>query len=148
MTHRFLKGAATTNVIFSFCNSISKPEHLADPTMSNETQIVCWVHGETFSFEVHIDPTKTITALQRAIAQTNPNTFGSLDARLVDLYVANIRDTEEERNRFAFPDVQQLNGANRITAHFPDGFKEETIHFVIKGPGGKQHSFILSTHIC
>jgi hypothetical protein len=135
-------------MILSLSLSIFKPEHLAEPTMSNKKQIVCWVHGDTFPFQVHIDPKKTIMDLQHAIAQTNPNTFGSFDARLVDLYVAKISDTKAERNSFAWPDDQELAGTDTITDHFAKGFKKKTIHFAIKRPGGKQHSFILSTHIC
>jgi hypothetical protein len=115
--------------------------------MENKTSIICWVHGEKSSFYVDIDPEETITHLKEAVVGKNPHTFGAIDPRLLELYVANIDDTEEAMGSFSFDGLKVLRGSDEIKKHFLRGFAKNTIHFAIERPG-KQHSFILSTHIC
>jgi hypothetical protein len=115
--------------------------------MENKTSIICWVHGEKSSFYVDIDPEETITHLKEAIVGENPHTFGAIDPRLLELYVANIDETEEAMESFSFGVLKMLPGSRKISKVIKDELLDKDIYFVIKPPG-KQHSFILSMHIC
>jgi hypothetical protein len=121
--------------------------HLDEPTMESKTSIFCWVHGGNSSFSVDIDPEKTIGRLKEAIVAKKPNGFGGIDPDELKLYVAKIRETKEAMGSFTFAALNVLRGSEKINLHFREGFPGNIIHFAIKRPG-KQHSFILSTHIC
>jgi hypothetical protein len=58
--------------------------------------------------------------------------------------VADILDTDDAIGGFSFEGRKVLRGSDEIKEHFPEPLAEKTIHLAIKG---KQHSFILSTHI-
>jgi hypothetical protein len=134
-------------LFFLSATPTSNPTDLDEPTMENKTSIFCWILGGDSSFPVDIDTEKTIGHLKKAIVEENPHTFGAIDPRLLELYVANIDDTEEAMGSFSFDGLKVLRGSDEIKKHFLRGFAKNTIHFAIERPG-KQHSFILSTHIC
>jgi hypothetical protein len=115
--------------------------------MESKKAIICWVHGEKSSFQVDIDPENSISNLKKAIAGENPHTFGAIDPRLLELYVANIDETEEAMESFSFGVLKVLPGSRKISKVIKDELLDKDIYFVIKPPG-KQHSFILSTYIC
>jgi hypothetical protein len=128
-------------------SSTSNPTHLDEPTMGNKKRFICWVHGHKSSFPVHIDPENTIRHLKRAVLAVEPG-LSVTGSRQLELYVANIRDTDEEMARFGFAGLNMLRGSAEIQQHCPGRLqkKKDIIHFAIKRPG-KKHSFILSTHI-
>jgi hypothetical protein len=111
--------------------------------MENKQTVICWIHNDDLSFPVDIDLEKTIGHLKEAIVEKNPHPFRTINPCLLKLYVANIRDTKPARTRFAYQHEEALEGSDQINEHFPRSFPKNTIHFAI----GKQHSFILSTHI-
>jgi hypothetical protein len=144
MTHRFLQSA----VLF-FLSATPTPNltHLDEPTMENKKRFICWVHGDSSSFAVHIDRENTIGDLKEAVVQRNRHRFEKIDPAQLEVYFASIPDTEVARNGFAFHDDEELPGSNEIQDHFSGPLKKDTIHFAIKLPG-KQQPSILSTHIC
>jgi hypothetical protein len=115
--------------------------------MENKTSIFCWILGGDSSFPVDIDTEKTIGHLKKAIVEENPHTFGAINPRLLELYVANIDETEEAMGSFSFGVLKVLPGSRKISKVIKDELLDKDIYFVIKPPG-KQHSFILSMHIC
>jgi hypothetical protein len=115
--------------------------------MENKKAIICWVHSEDSSFQVDICPEKTIYQLKKAIVEEKRNRFREIDPDELKVYVAMIPDTEEAMESFSFEGLNVLRGSDEIDEHFPKGFTKKTIHIAIKPPG-KQHLFIISTHIC
>jgi hypothetical protein len=148
MTHRFLQAASTARRILFFLSATptSNLTHLDEPTMENKETIICWFYNDKSSFHVDICPEKTISHLKEAILAKEPS-ISVTSASQLQLWVANIDDTEEAMGSFSFDGLKVLRGSDEIKKHFLRGFVKNTIHFAIERPG-KQHSFILSTHIC
>jgi hypothetical protein len=115
--------------------------------MENKTSIFCWILGGDSSFPVDIDTEKTIGHLKKAIVEEKPNSFRGIDPDELQVYVANIDDTEEAMESFSFGVLKVLPGSRKISKVIKDELLDKDIYFVIKPPG-KQHSFILSTNIC
>jgi hypothetical protein len=123
---------------------------MGKPASSVIRRIICWVHGAYSSFRVEIDPKATICHLKTAIVRVKRNTFRGIDSEDLKVYAANIASTKPAREAFSCQDDEELDGTEKtekINEHFLKDSPPKTIHFAIKVPG-KQHSFVLSTHIC
>jgi hypothetical protein len=102
--------------------------------MENKTLIYCWIQGGDSSFHVDTDPETRISQLKAAIFAKKRHSLGEIDPDDLKLYVANIDDTDEERNDFVFEDNERLAGSDKINEHFPAGFPRKKIHFAVKRP--------------
>jgi hypothetical protein len=103
MTHRFLQAASTTRRILFFLSATptSNLTHLDEPTMENKETIICWFYNDKSSFHVDICPEKTISHLKEAILAKEPS-ISVTSASQLQLWVANIDDTEEAMGSFSF----------------------------------------------
>jgi hypothetical protein len=108
----------------------------APPTADLFT-IFCWVQDDDFPFLVDIDSNKTIGHLKESILAKKPN-LSITDASTLQLCVADIPDTDTDREQFSFEDRKVLPGSDELSYVFKDGPpKKRHIHIAIKKPNGK-----------
>lgn len=91
--------------------------------------IICWVEGDRSSFAVDIPFGKPIGELKDAILAKNPKTFPDIDPKDLELFKANIPDTDVARKGFDFNDDAKLQGSDKL---WIGDFKDGHIHIAIK----------------
>jgi hypothetical protein len=107
----------------------------APPPSSPLVTVMCWIEDDRSSFPIKFDPNEVIGDLKEAILAEKPN-LSITDASTLQLFKANIPDTDTDREQFSFNDRKVLPGSQKLSSVFVgDPPKDEHIHIAIKRPG-------------
>ncbi|KAF9348111.1 hypothetical protein BGX34_002668, partial [Mortierella sp. NVP85] len=100
--------------------------------------LFCLVDGESTSFPVAIDSTKTIGDLKKLIKTENPNTFNGVDAKNLTLWRVSLPVVpKNERKAISLADVsskEELDETDDISDVFKEKPPNKTIHIIVQQP--------------
>ena len=104
-------------------------------TMATDTvTLFCFILGDTSSFPVMIGRDKTVGDLKDAIVTKNPNGFGGIDARSLQLYkkiVLNSRRNTIQQSELGEP----LEAVDVVSEHFAGDLPKKSVHIIVWSPG-------------
>lgn len=96
--------------------------------------LFCFILGDTSSFPVMIGRDKTVGDLKDAIVTKNPNGFGGIDARSLQLYkkiVLNSRRNTIQQSELGEP----LEAVDVVSEHFAGDLPKKSVHIIVWSPG-------------
>ena len=100
--------------------------------------IFCVIEGETTSFPVEIESTKTVGHLKDAIKAKKSNYFEKIDADDLTLWRVSIPILpKKDRKAISLADVsskEELDEATKLSNIFDAELPEETIHIIVQPP--------------
>ncbi|KAG0271769.1 hypothetical protein BGZ96_005631, partial [Linnemannia gamsii] len=104
----------------------------------NRLNFLCLVNGESTSFPVEIEPTKTIGDLKDAIKAKKTNDFSDVDADKLTLWRVSIplvpKKDRKDISLGDIPSKEELDETDDLSDVFRDKPPKKTIHIIVQRP--------------
>ncbi|KAF9917484.1 hypothetical protein FBU30_000739 [Linnemannia zychae] len=120
---------------------------LHNAVTDNQWTLTCLVDGDKVSFEIDIDPNKTVTRLKDLIKDKIPDTFNGLDAKDLTLWKVSIPVApKNERKEISLADVPQKDELDETDdiVDITEPPSKKTIHIIVRRPSPQVLSRSLS----
>ena len=111
---------------------------LRNTMTDNLLTLFCLVDGDKTSFEIDIDPTKTVARLKDLIKEKKSNDLSDVDADQLTLWKVSIPVApKSERKKISLADVpskEELDETDDISDVFKEKPPKKTIHVIVQRP--------------
>ncbi|KAG0302827.1 hypothetical protein BGZ98_007201 [Dissophora globulifera] len=105
---------------------------------NNQWTLWCLLDGDSTTFPVEIESTKTIGALKKAIKDDNSVAFANVDAKMLTLWKVSVPVLpEKERKGISLagvPSPEKLDETDDVCDVFKETLPKKTIHIIVQRP--------------